>query len=270
MGRARRKRLSRLLQGYGRQVDGALPDAAAARLGPRGRYGARELLLAVAIVLTGIPFGLLLHQVTQDGPLTRLDDRWARWLHERVADDGTAETVLRAVSFTGKPISLAVLVGLPTLWLLRRGARRLALFLVVVSIGGGIVDSAVKVAVGRPRPTFDEPIATAFGKSFPSGHSMSSLICFGALLVVFLPLVPRRGRPWCVALTALWVLAIGVSRLALGVHYVSDVLGGYVLGAAWLIGSVALFEVWRAERGRKPTRPFSEGVEPEETAKVAG
>jgi membrane-associated phospholipid phosphatase len=251
-------------------VDGGLPEAAAARLGPRGRYGARELLLGLAVVLVGIPFGLLLHQVTQDGPLTRLDDRFARWLHERVANDGTAEAVLRAVSFTGKPIFLVVLVGVPTLWLLRRGATRLALFLVVVGVGGGIVDSAVKAAVGRPRPAFDEPIATAIGKSFPSGHSMSSLVCYGALLVVFLPLVPKRGRPWCVVATALWVLAIGVSRLGLGVHYVSDVLGGYVLGAAWLVGSVALFEVWRAERGRRPTRPLSEGVEPEETAKVAG
>ena len=99
---------------------------------------------------------------------------------------------------------------------------------------------------------------------------MSSLVCYGALLVVFLPLVAPRARRWCVAVTALWVLAIGVSRLALGVHYVSDVLGGYVLGAAWLTGSVAMFEVWRAERGRRPTQPLEEGLDPEEAAKAVG
>jgi undecaprenyl-diphosphatase len=98
---------------------------------------------------------------------------------------------------------------------------------------------------------------------------MSSLICYGALVVVFLPLVPRRGRPWCVAATVVWVLAIGVARLALGVHYVSDVIGGYVLGAAWLLGSVGLFEVWRAERGRKPTHPMTDGLDPEDAAKAA-
>jgi undecaprenyl-diphosphatase len=251
-------------------VEGALPGAAAARLSPRGRYGARQLLVALAVVLVGIPFGLLLHEVTRQGPLTRLDGRLAEHLHEHVANDGIGEALLRAVSFTGKPVFLVFLIGLPALWLLQRGARKLALFLVVVSIGGGVVDSAVKVAVGRPRPHFDEPVATAFGKSFPSGHSMSALICYGALLVVFLPLVPKRLRPWVVAATALWVLAIGISRLALGVHYLSDVLGGYVLGAAWLAGSVAAFETWRAERGRRRTHPLSEGVEPEEAAEAAG
>ncbi|HJR25010.1 MAG TPA: phosphatase PAP2 family protein [Acidimicrobiales bacterium] len=251
-------------------MDRGLPDAAADRLGAQGRWGARELLLGAAVALVGIPFGLLLHQVTQDGPLTQLDERWARWLHERIADDGWEEAILRAVSFTGKPVFLTVAVGLPVLWLLHRGARKLALFLVVVGVGGGLVDTAVKVAVGRPRPEFDEPIATAFGKSFPSGHSMSSLVCYGALLVVFLPLVAPRGRRWCVALTALWVLAIGFSRLALGVHYVSDVLGGYVLGTAWLVGSVAVFEVWRAERGRRATQPLEEGLDPEEAARAVG
>jgi membrane-associated phospholipid phosphatase len=229
----------------------------------------REFLVGVAVVLVGIPFGLLLHQVTTDGPLTELDESAAQWLHTRLVDEEPAGAVLRFISFTGKPIFLTFAVGLPALWLLRRGARKLVLFLGVVSIGGGIVDTIVKVAVGRPRPKFDEPIATAFGNSFPSGHSMSSLVCFGALLLVFLPLIAPRFRHLAVAVTVLWVLAIGVSRLALGVHFISDVLGGYVLGAAWLIGSVAAFEVWREDRGKRVTNPLDEGVEPEEARAAA-
>jgi undecaprenyl-diphosphatase len=93
---------------------------------------------------------------------------------------------------------------------------------------------------------------------------MSSLVCFGALLVVFLPFVPRLWRRATVAGTGALVLAIGLSRLVLGVHFLSDVLGGFVLGAAWLVGSIALFETWRTERGRRPTRPLTEGLEPEE------
>jgi undecaprenyl-diphosphatase len=64
-------------------------------------------------------------------------------------------------------------------------------------------------------------------------------------------------------------MAIGFSRLTLGVHYVSDVLGGYVLGAAWLLASVAAFEIWREDRGRRPTKPLEEGVEPEEAKAVS-
>ncbi|MDP1818545.1 MAG: phosphatase PAP2 family protein [Acidimicrobiales bacterium] len=234
------------------------------RLGPSGRYGVRAVLLAAAVTLVGVPFGLLLHQVTVDGPLTELDERLAERLHDRVVDYQGLELVMQAISLTGRGTFLFVLVGLAALWLLRRGARKLAVFLVVVSVGGGIVNSLVKLAVGRPRPVFDEPIATAFGKSFPSGHSMGSFVCYGALLLVFLPLVPRARRSWAVAGTALLVLAIGFSRMALGVHFLSDVLGGFVLGAAWLAGSVAAFETWREERGRRRSDPLTEGVEPEE------
>jgi undecaprenyl-diphosphatase len=135
---------------------------------------------------------------------------------------------------------------------------------VLTTIGGGLVDSAVKILVNRPRPIVDHPVHTAFGKSFPSGHSMSSLICFGALLVIFLPALRHTvARRVAVAGTIVLVLAIGLSRLMLGVHFVTDVIGGYVLGAAWLIGAIAIFEVWRIERGKRPTTPLSEGVEPE-------
>jgi undecaprenyl-diphosphatase len=227
------------------------------------RWQTREALLGVAVALIGIPFGLLLHEVTTDGPLTSLDDRVARWLHARIVDDGWQETVLRAISYTGKPLFLFVLVGLPVIWLWRRRANRLAWFLAVVSLGGSQINLAIKAAVGRPRPVLDEPIATAFGKSFPSGHSMSSLVCYGALAVVFLPWVAPRWRRPVVVATALWVAAIGFSRMALGVHFLSDVLGGYVLGTAWLVGSIALFETWRVERGRRPTDVLEEGLEPE-------
>jgi undecaprenyl-diphosphatase len=226
------------------------------------------LLVGIAIALVGAPFGLLLHEVTTDGPFTKFDESAAQWLHTRLVHNDVAEAILQFVSFTGKPIFLTPLIGLPALWLWRNGARKLVVFLLVVSLGGAAIDTAVKVAVGRPRPKFDEPIATAFGNSFPSGHSMSSLICYGALLLVFLPLIAKRFRPWAIAATVIWVLAIGLSRLALGVHFISDVLGGYVLGAAWLMGSVAVFEVWREDRGRRPTKPLTEGVEPEEAKKA--
>lgn len=235
-----------------------------AKLGPLARYELRVLLLGIALVLVGIPFGLLLHQVTTDGPLTALDDSAARELNEEFHDADGAITALEAVSFLGKPIFLLFAIGLPGLWVLRHGGRKLAVFLAVTCIGGGIVDTIVKVAVGRPRPDVDEPLIEAFGKSFPSGHSMQAVVCYGALLLVLLPLVDRRWRPAAIAGTVLLALAIGFSRLALGVHFISDVLGGYVLGAAWLAASVAAFEIWREERGRRPTHPLEEGVEPEE------
>jgi undecaprenyl-diphosphatase len=241
-----------------------LPEPVAAKLGPLGRYELRAFLYGMAIALVGIPFGLLLHQVTTDGPLTALDDSAARWLHIRVQGEDGVIAFLQAVSFTGKPIFLLFAVGIPGAWILYHGGRKLALFLAVTCIGGGIVDTVVKVAVGRPRPKVEEPIVEAFGNSFPSGHSMSAVVCYGALLLVLLPLMSNRVRNLSIAAYVLLVLAIGFSRLMLGVHFISDVVGGYVLGAAWLAASVAAWEIWREERGKRPTHITDEGVEPEE------
>jgi undecaprenyl-diphosphatase len=97
---------------------------------------------------------------------------------------------------------------------------------------------------------------------------MQAVVCYGALLLVLLPLLDGMVRRAAIAGTIVLVLLIGFSRLTLGVHYVSDVLGGYALGAAWLIASVAAFEIWREERGLRPTHPLEEGVEPEEAEEL--
>jgi len=245
-------------------MDHGLPEGLAAKLGPLGRYELRAFLFGLALALVGIPFGLLLHQVSTDGPLTGLDEDGAQWLNDRVHGSDLAVDALQAISFTGKPIFLLFAVGLPGAWVLWHGGRKLTLFLAVTCIGGGIIDTIVKVAVDRPRPEVDQPIATAFGKSFPSGHAMQSVVCYGALLLVFLPLLQGARRRAAILATIVLAGLIGVSRLSLGVHYVTDILGGYVLGGAWLIASVAAWEIWREERGRRPSHPLAEGVEPEE------
>ena len=250
-------------------MDAGLPDGTAAKLGPLAKYELRVVLVGIAVVLVGIPFGLLLQQVTSDGPLTVLDESAARWTNRRVRGEDGVIGFMEVVSFLGKPVFLTIVVGVAALWFLHRGARKLFVFLVVTSVGGGIVDSVVKIAVGRSRPEVDEPIVEAFGKSFPSGHSMSSLVCYGALLIAFAPLLSDRARRVATGFVVVLVLAIGASRLVLGVHFITDVVGGYVLGAAWLIGSVAAFETWRADRGRRRTDPLVEGVEPEETKELA-
>jgi undecaprenyl-diphosphatase len=249
-------------------MERVLPDRIAAKLGPLARYELRALLLVLAVAIAGIPFGLLLQQVATHGPLTGLDESGAQWMNDRFAGHDAAIRVLEVISFTGKPIFLLFAVGLPGAWVLYHGGRKLAVFLAVTCIGGGIVDTLVKIVVGRHRPQVHHPIIHAYGKSFPSGHSMQAVVSYGALLLVFLPLLDGWRRRTVIAVTVTIVLLIGFSRLSLGVHYVTDVLGGYLLGAAWLIASVAAFETWREDRGRRPTRPLAEGVEPEETEDI--
>lgn len=239
-----------------------MPEGLRRRLDPDGRYGLRVTLFAVAFLLVAVPFGLLLAQVEGDGSLIRLDTWAARHLHDWVRGSDDLVGQLKLLTFFGSPLWFYVIVTPAVIWVWRRGHTRLAVFLVVTTLGGGLLDTLVKEAVGRPRPSLAEPVATAHGKSFPSGHAMSSTVVYGSLLLVFLPVIGRRYRPVVLAGTAVFLLAIGFSRLALGVHYITDVVGGFVLGAAWLAASIAAFSTWRVERGR-PAVDVGEGLEPE-------
>jgi undecaprenyl-diphosphatase len=247
----------------------SLPDSVRRRLDPDERYGLRVTLLAVAIVLVTVPFATLVFQVLAKGPVTDLDGSVANRLNRSVHDSPGMVRVLEFISNIGKPITLFVAVTIACVYLLWRRRLRLILFLVVTSIAGGLIDSAVKILVNRPRPIVDHPVATALGKSFPSGHAMSSTVTYGALALVFLPVLPRRWRPLALAVVVAIVLAIGTSRLFLGVHFVSDVIGGFVLGLAWLAASTAAFSIWRTEEGKKPV-DVTQGVEPEAAAALRG
>jgi membrane-associated phospholipid phosphatase len=240
-------------------------EAVRRRLDPEARYGLRLTLLAVAFLLVAVPFGWLLSQVQHHGTLVRLDTAAARDLHGWVRGSPHLVTALKVLTFFGSPPWLWLLVAVAVVVTWRSHHLRLCVFLAVTTVVGGLLDSVVKVAVDRPRPSLVDPVATAHGKSFPSGHAMSSTIVYGALLMVFLPVLARRLRPAVVTLAATLVVAIGFSRLALGVHYISDVVGGYVLGLAWLVASVAAFSTWRVERGRAPVEPMA-GLEPEAAA----
>ena len=243
----------------------ALPQTVRSRLDPTARYGLRVTLVAIATVLVAVPFSFLLLQVLSEGPVTRIDQGAAVRLYRVAQSHPAVAEILKAISLIGKPLWLAIAIGLGAAYVAWHGRRRLALYLVVTAIGGGLVDSAVKLLVNRPRPEIEDPLVHAFGKSFPSGHAMSSVVTYGALLLVFLPVLSRRGRIAAFVATTGLVLFIGLSRLLLGVHFISDVVAGYVLGLAWLMGSTAAFSIWRKEEGKEPVHP-TEGLEPEAAA----
>lgn len=242
-----------------------LPEAIRRRLDPAQRYGLRLTLFAAALSLVGIPFAWLLIAVTSRGALDRWDKSVSKRLFEIKVGAPWLTRVFNVVSFFGAPYWFWLLVGAVSIYLWRKHQRRLVAFLLTSTLGGSVVNTVVKLSVNRPRPTFKDPSAITFqtGKSFPSGHAMSSTIAYGALLLIFLPLFSARNRKWAYLAVITLLLAIGVARLGLGVHYVSDVIGGYLLGLAWLALSTAAFEIWREERGKRPVHPASLGVEPE-------
>jgi undecaprenyl-diphosphatase len=132
-----------------------------------------------------------------------------------------------------------------------------------------VIDDVLKTVVNRARPVFVHPVATAPGASFPSGHAFTATLGAGVVLLVALPLLPRRGRPVAWLLAALVPLAVGYSRIALGVHWISDVVGGWLLGIGLLAGTTAAFEGWRRQHALPRVSPAVEGIAPEESERAA-
>jgi membrane-associated phospholipid phosphatase len=185
--------------------------------------------LAASVLL----FSQLALAVTAGGPIVSLDGAVAVWLHSHAT--GFATDVLRAVTqLGGATFLLAVTIVAALVLLLKRRIAQAALMGAAL-VGGEGLNMALKAAFERPRPSFSEPLATAAGYSFPSGHAMVALTVYGTLAFVTATSVnSRRAQMLIPVAAAVLVLAIGFSRLYLGVHYVSDVLAAYGAGLAWL------------------------------------
>ncbi|MEV6595742.1 phosphatase PAP2 family protein [Actinoplanes sp. NPDC051346] len=247
-------------------------DRTAAREPVRGKplahFAERSVLGLFVVLALGLGFGILLLLVRGHwGPLQRLDSGVADGLNRLVS---TRPAVVDALEFVaragGRPIMMW-LVTIAVVAMLIRRRFRLAIYLVVTGVGALLMDPSLKALIARLRPVVDIPVASAPGNSFPSGHALGSMIVYGALLLVFLPAVSARHRKWFITVMAMIVVAIGITRISLGVHYVSDVLAGWMLGAAWLGVTAYAFRVWRREIGR-PEVPLEDGLEPEAATDV--
>jgi undecaprenyl-diphosphatase len=235
---------------------------------PAGRFVGRTSTGLLAVTAAGVLFTLLVVSVRRQWEgLFAVDRAVATWFNDVVSGSRFTVNVLRGVTeFGGRNMLTLVLVA-ATGYLLVRRQHRLAVYVIITSLGALILDPMVKLLVERLRPVVDVPVATAPGPSFPSGHALGSLVSYGVLMLIFMPVVPRRHRTGLIAATAAVVVAVGVTRIALGVHYLSDVLGGWALGVVWLGVTAVAFQHWRSEAGRA-RRPLTGGLAPEAAAQL--
>jgi len=204
------------------------------------QHGAPLVGLLGFLVLGGWLVGSAVEAVTGAGDRTRLDGPVTRAIVEQRSDGLT--TLFRAVTALGdRPIlvPLVLVVGL-TLGIRRRSGAPLT-FLAIAQLGSIVLYNAVKALVARPRPMIGPVVASATGYGFPSAHATQAAAVWGALAVLALrSLADRRARCAVTAAAATLVVLIGVSRLYLGVHWTSDVVGGWAVGALWLAGLAAI------------------------------
>ncbi|MET0275789.1 MAG: phosphatase PAP2 family protein [Acidimicrobiia bacterium] len=197
---------------------------------PKTSTGLALLAALVVIIVGGLVVGalaLLVRAHIGQG----IDNAVAPWGTEH----GTAFThdVVNAVTQLGGTTGLMIVVVVVLIMEMRRRPTRwLPVFVLVVAIGQPFVTNTIKDLLERVRPTID-PGAAALGPSFPSGHSAGAAACFAALALVL-----GRGRsPRAHALLAgaavFIAVAVATSRVLLGVHWLTDVIGGLALGWTW-------------------------------------
>jgi undecaprenyl-diphosphatase len=240
-----------------------MTSARAATLRPYEHFAFRSLTGLVAIVAAGCGFGVLLLLVRWGWPpLAGFDRNVVDGVNHAVAGQQVAVTVLTGISNLGGRAVLFWLITVTAVTMLIRRNYQLTAYLVVTGLGALALDPAIKLLVGRLRPMVPTPVALAPGYSFPSGHALNATVFYGVMLLMFLPIIPPRLRRLVTGLVIALVMLVGISRVALGVHYPSDVIGGWLLGVAWLGITAHAFGHWRAETGQ-PARPLTQGLAPE-------
>lgn len=221
--------------------------AAAARLvTPR-----RRLLAGAAGLLAG--FAVLALFVARAGQTTDPLDQWvADHLFHLGQDYPPTEFAAVWVGHLFEPWCLRGVALLWGLWLWRHSRARAGAWLVATMVAGGALAILAKLVYTRARPVWPDPITLAAGYSFPSGHATSAALLAGCVLVLLRPGLTPGARRRLTAASVGAALLVGLDRLLLGVHFLTDVLGGYLLGSAVVM---AMLAAWPVPRARRPDRP---------------
>ena len=236
-----------LVRVRGRSTSAATALRGRDQLPTRSSTGIREMsrtaVLVSLLVAGSAAFGLLALGYDDD-PLGPLDRDVAEW----VASDlrGWVEWLARPFSWLGGWIGLTALGVAAGVLLVRQRAWLDLAFFLTAFLGSQLVVAFLKDWFDRPRPDVGPAVPLPESAAFPSGHATAGVASLGALAVLASERLPsRRARTWLWSAVVVGGLVVGLSRVALGVHYVTDVLAGWALGLAWLAACLIVRDLVR-------------------------
>jgi membrane protein DedA with SNARE-associated domain/membrane-associated phospholipid phosphatase len=218
----------------------------------RGEYLGLHLTIGFLLSLAALwLFASVTEDVIHHDPLTKFDLTLATLLRAHATPVG--DKIASIVSAVGSPVAMAIVGAGGALLLLVRRKWVVVAAWVAAFGGAGLLTIILKNLIRRPRPPAAADFLNGTTFSFPSGHALGSLVGYGMLAYVIGASLneTQEGRLRLVIATAVLVIAIGISRLYLGVHYFSDVVAGYAVGILWL--SVCISGLQVAQRRRLTT-----------------
>lgn len=218
----------------------------------------------VMLILGGGVVGWIFSTIDDDRGFARFDESAAEWGSDHATAFST--DVLRGVTYLGETwilLGLVTIVGLAAI--ARFPGRRWSVlaFLWTVVAGVSLVNNALKWMVERERPVIDHLVGSG-GSSFPSGHTAAAAAAWAAIAIAVSRRMPARGRRWAMAVAVAIGVMVAASRVLLGVHWVTDVVAGLIVGWTWTF-LVALAFGGRIQRFGEP----AERVEAAEEAMQA-
>jgi undecaprenyl-diphosphatase len=213
------------------------------------------LVLIIGFVAAGIAGWLFteLAETVQAGATLTLDDSILRWMASHQSPLATTAALETTALGTGTVVIMMTVVA--GMFLALTDQRKAALLLVVATIGGLALNLLLKLHYHRPRPQIFPWATNVVSTSFPSGHAMNAVVVYGTIAYLAARLSRRLSvRVTTQVLAVVVAIAICVSRVYLGVHYPSDVLGGAIVGAAWAMFCMAALESVQRIRGMRTAR----------------
>lgn len=205
----------------------------AARFDPRSQIGLGLTISLIAFAIALWALSGLLDAVLDNATLVRIDMRTAAWFHAHATPVGLK--IFDVVTQLGSPV-VDVVIVIVGIYLWRARALVMLWSWLAANLGSKVVEHVLKSTVHRSRPAYGASYVLTQSFSFPSGHSMGATVCYLLLAYLIVTRFPMRRAARIgvfVAAIAL-IFAVAFSRLYLGVHYPSDVVGGMAAGVAWL------------------------------------
>jgi undecaprenyl-diphosphatase len=219
----------------------------AARFSPEGEMGLTFTIGVALILCAALAFGEIAEDVVEGDAITLLDVQLAHWFRAH-ATRGFTDAMLFVTHWNGI-VGSSIMAALLALWFWRSKARYWLALVLVAAPGGMLLNVALKHVFRRARPTLEDPLLTLSTYSFPSGHTAAATVFYG-LLACYLV---RRMHGWparaaVIVACILMVMLVALSRMYLGVHYLSDVLAAAAEGAAWLAVCITALSVLQRRR----------------------
>lgn len=194
----------------------------------------RFALLICALVVSGLVFATLAEDIVNHETFYTLDPIMGTWLLAQTTLQG--DKLFSVITLLGNAVFISSSTALLGLWFIKRRLWSKLGFLFVSVGGAAVLNLILKYLIGRPRPEFPLAYLHDTGFSFPSGHAMISIAFYGALAYLLLSTL----KSWRYKILTVFgmvsiAILIGFSRLYLGVHFLSDILGGWAAGGLWLV-----------------------------------